>query len=153
MLCSFLCRRFLKLTSCMILPRPPETLTPSAGKDLRSHPRFSATLTGSLDQLLAGSLQALDHSTPGTNLTTLHRESKDQVSLCSDYHVLLRPVGGILDLCIPLQLGLWNLNSQEYLLPRFHVIPSSGGFHPLKPLATFQNLPKQNKEASFQSGF
>ncbi|MEQ2272966.1 hypothetical protein XENORESO_018620, partial [Xenotaenia resolanae] len=104
---------------------PPETLTPSAGKDLCSHPRFSATLTSSLDQVLAGCLQALDHSTPGMNLYTLHHESKDQVSLCSDYHVLLRPVGGILDLCIPIQLGLRNLDSREHLLPWLHVISST----------------------------
>ncbi|MEQ2316847.1 hypothetical protein AMECASPLE_036680 [Ameca splendens] len=135
MLRFFLRRRFLKLAYCMIFPRPPETLTPSAGKNLRFHPRFSATLTSSLDQVLAGCLQALDHSTPGTNLYTLHRESKDQVSLCSDYHVLLRPVGGILDLCIPLLLGLRNQDSREHLLPRFHVIPSSSSFHPLKPVS------------------
>ncbi|MEQ2249326.1 hypothetical protein ILYODFUR_028078 [Ilyodon furcidens] len=144
MLRFFLRRRFLKLTSCLIFPRPRETLTPSAGKNLRFHPRFSATLTSSLDQVSAGCLQALDHSTPGTNQPTLHRESKDQLSLCSDYHVLLRPVGGILDLCIPLLLGLRNQDSREHLLPRFHVIPSSSGFHPLKPLATIHSLPSSS---------
>ncbi|KAK5603974.1 hypothetical protein CRENBAI_025216 [Crenichthys baileyi] len=44
---------------------PPVTLTTSTGKDLGFDPRVTTSLTSSLDQVLAGCLQAPDHSTPG----------------------------------------------------------------------------------------